>query len=317
MSRFVTLALVVPALVLTVGASRPFPDSVPLPDNFSPEGIAVGAGSTFYAGSLVDGDIYRGDLRSGGGAVFIDAPPGREAVGLKVDEPHHRLFVAGGLTGHGYVYDTRSGAPLADISFGPFGSTFPNDVVVTNGGAYFTDSGNPVLYKVPIAADGALGQPQTIKVTGPASATVGPFNLNGIDATPNGDTLVVAHSPLGALFTVNPRTGASRQIDLRGDSLVPGTPDGILLDGRTVWVVENFANQVAEVRLSPDLSGGEIVSRITNADVGGRFRIPTTVAEHGNRLAIVNARFDLGLPPPLGTGAPPGTDYDVVLVAKP
>jgi hypothetical protein len=31
----------------------------------------------------------------------------------------------------------------------------------------------------------------------------------------------------------------------------------------------------------------------------------TTVAEHGDRLAIVNARFDLG-PPPLGTGVPPG-----------
>jgi len=44
---------------------------------------------------------------------------------------------------------------------------------------------------------------------------------------------------------------------------------------------------------------------------------PTTVAEHGDLLAIVNARFDLGLPPPLGTGVPPGTDYDVVLVSKP
>jgi hypothetical protein len=41
------------------------------------------------------------------------------------------------------------------------------------------------------------------------------------------------------------------------------------------------------------------------------------VAEHGSRLAIVNARFDLGLPPPLGTGVPPGTDYNVVLVRKP
>jgi sugar lactone lactonase YvrE len=316
MSRFTAAALAVTALVLTIAASSPFPDSVPLPNDFSPEGVAVGTGSTFYVGSLVDGDIYRGDLRSGKGAVFIDAPPGRQAGGLKVDEPHHRLFVAGGLTGHGYVYDTRDGSPLADVQFGAAGSVFINDVVVTNRGAYFTDSLHPVLYRIPIAADGTLGAAQTITVTGPASAIVGQFNFNGIDATPDGSSLIVAHSALGALFTVDPRSGASRSIELTAGSLVPGTPDGILLDGRTVWVVENFANQVAEVQLSPDLSSGHVVSVLTNADVDGRFRIPTTVAEHGDRLAIVNARFDLGLPPPLGTGVPPGTDYDVVLVSK-
>jgi hypothetical protein len=314
--RFVMLALVVPVLALTTAASSPFPDSVPLPDDFAPEGIAVGTGSTFYAGSLVDGDIYRGDLRSGNGAVFVEAPPGRVAAGLKVDEPRHRLFVAGGATGYAYVYDTVDGSPLADLQL-TSAPALINDVAVTRNGAYFTDSFNPVLYKVPIAADGTLGQPQTITLIGRAS-TIAEFpNLNGIDATPNGDTLVVGHSSLGALFTVNPRTGASRAIEITGGSLTPGTNDGILLDGKTIWVVENFANQVVEVKLSPDLSSGEIVSVLTNADVGGLFRVPTTVAEHGNRLALVNGRFDLGLPPPFGPGAPPGTDYDVVLVSKP
>jgi hypothetical protein len=63
--------------------------------------------------------------------------------------------------------------------------------------------------------------------------------------------------------------------------------------------VENFANRVIGVKLGPDLSSGEVVAVLTNADVGGLFRIPTTVAKHGNQLAIVTARFDLGLPPPL------------------
>jgi hypothetical protein len=40
------------------------------------------------------------------------------------------------------------------------------------------------------------------------------------------------------------------------------------------------------------------------------------VARHGDKLALVNGRFDLGLPPPFGRGAPPGTDYDVVLVNR-
>jgi sugar lactone lactonase YvrE len=317
MSRFTRLVLVVPALALTVAASAPFPDSVPLPNDFAPEGIAVGNGSTFYAGSLADGDIYRGDLRSGAGSVWVDAPTGRQAVGLKVDERNHRLFVAGGITGHAYAYDTRDGSTVADVAFAPAGTALVNDVVVTKRGAYFTDTFNPVLYKVPIAHDGTLGQPETITLSGPASVMAEFPNLNGIDASPNGDTLVVVNSALGALFTVDPRTGASREIEVTGGSVTPGTPDGILLDGKTIWVVENFANRLVGIRLSPDLSRGQVTSALTNEDVGGRFRIPTTVAEHGNRLAIVNGRFDLGLPPPFGPGAPPGTDYDVVLVSKP
>lgn len=317
MSRLAALVLTVPLLVAPMAAAaQPYPDSVPLPDDFAPEGIAVGAGSTFYVGSLVDGDIYRGDLRSGDGEVFIDAPPGRQATGLKVDERHRRLVVAGGVTGQAFVYDARAGAPLADVQLAPAGTGFINDVTVTRSAAYFTDSLNPVLYELPIAPDGTVGMPDTITLTGPAATIAGDFNLNGIDATPNGDTLIVAHSALGELFTVDPATGASQEIEVTGDPLTPGTLDGILLDGTTVWVVENFTERLVEVRLGPDLSTGEVTSVITDADVGGLFRVPTTVAEHGNRLALVNARFDQGFPPPLGEGIPPGTDYDVVLVDK-
>ena len=59
-----TVIATVIAVVLAAAPARagPFPDSVPLPDDFAPEGIAVGAGSTFYVGSLTTGDIYRGDF---------------------------------------------------------------------------------------------------------------------------------------------------------------------------------------------------------------------------------------------------------------
>jgi hypothetical protein len=315
MPRLTRLLLTVPVLAMSLGAAAPFPDSVPLPDDFAPEGIAVGVGSTFYVGSLVDGDIYRGNLRTGDGSGFVDAPAGRAAAGLKVDEAHHLLFVAGGPTGHGYVYDTRDGTAVADYAFTSQPSLI-NDVVVTKAGAYYTDSFNPVLYTVPITPDGALGALETLALSGPAATIVGFPNLNGIDAPPSGEVLIVGHSTLGALITVDPATGASRQITLTGGSLTPGTPDGILLDGRTMWVVENFAERVVEVRLSPDLSSGKIVSARTDADLGGLLRVPTTVAEHGDELALVNGRFDLGLPPPLGPGAPLGTDYDVVLVDK-
>ena len=319
MRRGSLLVLLAALLGLVVAASPaegdpasgagPFPDSVPLPVDFAPEGIAVGTGSTFYVGSLTTGDIYRGDLRSGAGSVFIQAATGRSAVGLKVDEPHHLLFVAGGFTGAAFVYDSRTGAPVATYQFAPSGPTLLNDVVVTRDSAYFTDSFNPVLYKIPIGPGGTLGQGGTIALSGPAAFIDPTFpNLNGIDATPDGSTLIVNHTPLGALFTVDPATGASKAIQV--DGLVPFTVDGLLLDGRDVWVVENFANTLVRVTLSQDLSSGTITSAITSP----LFRVPTTVAKHGDRLALVNGRFDLGFPPPLGPGAPPGTEYDVVIV---
>ncbi len=291
--------------------ARPFPESVPLPDDFQPEGIAVGTGSTFYVGSLRTGDIYRGDLRTGAGGIFIDAAPGRAAAGLKVNKAHHLLFVAGGATGAAYVYDTRSGTSVATFQFAPAGAALLNDVVVTRDGAYFTDSFAPVLYKIPIAPNGTLGTGATIGVSGPAAA-IDPAlpNLNGIAATAEGTRLIVNHTALGALFTVDPATGASEPIDVAG--LIPGTPDGLLMDGNSLWVVENFANTLVRVALSPDLSSGDITSAITSP----LFRVPTTVARHGDKLALVNGRFDLGLPPPFGSGAPPGTDFDVVLVKR-
>jgi sugar lactone lactonase YvrE len=231
---------------------------------------------------------------------------------MKVEQNRERLWVAGGPTGHAYVYSTRDGSPVADLVLTP-GPSFINDVVVTKGGAYFTDSVNPVLYKVPIAPDGRIGVPQSIPLSGPAATISGQFNNNGITATPNGEVLIVGHSALGAVITVDPQTGSSQTIAITGGTITPGTPDGILLDGKTLWVVENFAERLVKIQLSSDLTSGRITAAVTS----DLFRIPTTVAEDGDRLAIVNARFDVGLPPPLGTGVPPGTDYNVVQLQKP
>jgi hypothetical protein len=138
MRRHLVLVVVMAAsFALSAPAiAAPFPDSVPLPVDFAPEGIALGTGSSFYAGSLKTGDIYRGDPRSGAGGVFIDAPAARVAAGLKADRARHLLFVAGGVTGAAYVYDSRNGAPVAAYQFAPSGAALLNDVVVTGDGAY-------------------------------------------------------------------------------------------------------------------------------------------------------------------------------------
>jgi hypothetical protein len=312
MSRFRKLALIVSAVALTVAAGLPFPASIPLPNDFQPEGIATGPRATFYAGSLTTGDIFRGSLRTGKGAIFVDAPPGRSASGMKVERGAKRLWVAGGATGHAYVYSIRNGSTIKDLVLAT-GDSLVNDVTVTEHAAYFTDTFAPVIYKVPIGARGRIGTPQTIPLSGPA-AVMGDFpNLNGIDAPKSGKWLILGHSSRGELYLVNPRTGASRTIAITGGTITPGTPDGILLDGRTLWVVENFAERLVKIRLSGDLTSG----RITETFTSELFRIPTTVAKSGDRLALVNARFDLGFPPPFGPGAPAGTDFDVVQVEKP
>jgi hypothetical protein len=306
----VAAALLVPLVALPAAAAQhPFPRSVPLPDDFQPEGIAVGYGSTFYVGSMWDGDIYRGNLRTGDGGVFIDVSD-RQALGMKFDRRRHLLFVAGGFNGHAYVYDNRTGDTVGDFALGTPPSTVVNDVALTRRAAYFTDSFAPVIYKVPIWRHG-FGAPQVINVTGPAGMTTpGTFGLNGIVAIWGGKRLLVDHSEQGILAVVNPRTGVSRQVALAGGSLVAGDADGLVLRGHTAWVVQNFDNSVAKVRLSHGFTEGRLVRTLTDPS----FQVPTGGALHGDRLALVNSRFDLGFPPPLGPGAPPGTEFNVVQI---
>src|SRR5574341_1743139 len=76
-----------PALTIADGPpeSQPFPEVIALPNGFAPEGIALGRGSRFFVGSLVDGRIFAGDLRTGQGAVLVPAQAGRIAVGMSFD----------------------------------------------------------------------------------------------------------------------------------------------------------------------------------------------------------------------------------------
>jgi hypothetical protein len=81
--------------------------------------------------------------------------------------------------------------------------------------------------------------------------------------------------------------------------------DGILLDGKTLYVVRNRLNQIAVIHLEHDLASGQLVRSISDP----AFRVPTTIAEFGKSLYAVNARFDVPNPGP-------DTDYDVVRVPK-
>jgi sugar lactone lactonase YvrE len=306
MLRVLSLVAAVGAVVAGVaggiGAAtgKAYPEVIPLPTGFQPEGLEVGRGNTFYVGSVASGAIYRGNLRTGSGGVLIPGGAGRLATGIELDR-FNRLVVAGAATGQAYVYDAKSGALLRTYTFAT-APTFINDVVVTRNAAYFTDSQKSVLYRVPFGPGGTLGDAQTIPLSGDFTLASG-FNLNGIDATANGKTLVAVQSNTGKLFRIDPRTGVTREIALGGESVPNG--DGILLSGRTLYVVQNRDNRIAVIALSARLTSGRLVTRLTDPDLA----VPTTLDDHGRRLYAVNARF--------GVANPAAATYQVVQLRKP
>jgi sugar lactone lactonase YvrE len=306
-SRLAVLLSVV-FLLTAVGApasaspGHRFPATLGLPDGFQPEGIAAGPGPVAYFGSRVDGDLYRVHLRTGRGEVFSRGP-GTPSLGLKTDR-RGRLYVAGGTGGDARVVDTRTGAVLASYRFAT-GTTFVNDVVLTPGTAWFTDSRNPVLYGVT-----RHGDTVRLPLSGDYVHQVDVNNGNGITRTPDGRALLVVQSATGLLFRVDPGSGRTRTVDLGGYVLTNG--DGMLLEGRTLYVVQNRLNRIAVLRLDRAGARGRLVGTITDP----RFDVPTTVARFAGRLYLPNARFTT--PPttqttytavavrPDGFSAPPG-----------
>jgi hypothetical protein len=278
------------------------PTHIDLPDGFQPEGITVGRHGQAYLGSLRDGSILQVDLRTGDRETISPGSPGTMSVGLKIDK-RGRLFVSGGGGGTGRVVDSRSGDVLAEYQFATPPATFINDVVLTRHAAYFTDSAQAQLYVVPLGRHGQLPPEsdfRTLPLTGDWEQLAG-FNANGIERTPDGRALLVVQSNTGLLFRVNPRTGVARQVDL-GGALLPGG-DGLLLRGRTLYVVQGGQNQVAVVHLSRSGRRG-IVSPdpLESPD----FDFPTTVAAFRGGLYLPNARFT--------TPPEPDTDYWITRV---
>jgi sugar lactone lactonase YvrE len=277
-------------------------DVISLPDGFQPEGIAIGPRGTGYVGSLADGDIYVFDVRTGEEIRTLEGP-GTPSVGLKIDS-RGRLFIAGGPTGEARVVDASTGDLLQSYTLTSEPS-FVNDVVLTHRAAWFTDSSQAQLYKLPFGPGGRLPEPdavQTVPLSGDWVQQPG-FNANGIAETPNHQALLVIQSSTGLLFRVDPETGVATVVDL--GSLVLTNGDGLLVVGRTLYVVQNLSNTVAVIHLNSAGTSGELVDQLTDSD----FQVPTTIAKYGRSLYLPNARFD--------TPPAPDTRYSVVRIDRP
>jgi len=285
------VVLLAAALVAATPAASPnFPASISLPAGFATEGIAVGHGHTFYVGSTQTtgvnaGAIYAGDLRTGEGTILVPGVAGRSAYGIFADNCN-RLWVAGGGTGNAYVYDATTGALLQQYALAPAAPRFINDVYVTRDAAYFTNTSAPIIYRVQIGPGCELGTTFDT-LTFPSLTGAG---LNGIEATPNEKTLIVAAFTTGRLYTIDTDTLAVNEIAL--NELVP-RGDGLVLSGKTLYVVQNLPSgaapgvpgQVAVVKLSPDLTSGEVVDHLNSVDTP--LINPATADQFGRYLYVI------------------------------
>ena len=163
-----------------------FPETIPLPNGFQPEGISIGKGTTFYVGSIPTGAVYRGDLRTGdgsrprpgGGAPSGDRDRVRPWPALRRRWPDRARLSS---------TTPRLGRSCAEVQLAVgAGATFVNDVVVTKDAAFFTDSQRAVLYRVPLWSERRAGcDGRAVPLTGDFRRSPA-FNLNGIEATADG-----------------------------------------------------------------------------------------------------------------------------------
>ena len=261
------------------------PRTLPMPQGSVPEGIAI-KGSIAFVTSLSHGAVYKLDLVTGDHEV-LNPGESDSAAGILLDE-QGRLYVAGARGGSVQVIDSNHGKTLANYQVAGNKKSFVNDVARLDDAIYATDSFAPVIYKLPLGAGGALPEQtdiETIPLTG--ITYVEGFNANGISTTPDGKALLIVQMNTGALFRVDPASGAATPVDIGATDLKGG--DGLLREGKILYVVRNIPNTIAVLEL--DEAG--ITARLKTELKDPRFDTPTTIARRGDRLYLPNARLTL------------------------
>jgi len=264
----------------------------PLPAEIRyPEGVAYDASAgVLYTAGAEDGAVLRMDPRTGQaeviskpGALVPSGAPFPAMLGMKLDG-QGRLWIGGGRTGRIFIINPRTGAVIANLETKAPGEGVINDGAITPTGAFFTDTFRPVLWRVDPASP---RQPEAwldLRNT-PIAYGEGP-NLNGIAATPDGRSLIVVQMNKGLLFHIDVASKQVTPIDLRGESVLGG--DGLVLDGRTLYVVSQTQEEIATISLSEDLKSGEVKARFRDPGLAW----PATAALAGDRLLVVNGQFN-------------------------
>ena len=334
LSALLTSTLAVAFCTLSMGAAaqQNWPEAIAMPTGFEGEGIELGKGHEFFVGansfsslfagfpvSGLAGAIYKGNLRTGVGG-FLVFPTGKSASGLSYDSRTDYLYAATGFgdlvngnTEQGVtVYDASSGEVITEITFGDYIAI--NDCLVTRAAVYCTDSFNPDLYKVVLEKGGRLpSTPEFEVIRMPGFGMVEGFNANGLVGDFDGKQLVIVNITSGVLYRVDTASGDASPIVIEGAEKLFPDGDGLYLDGRTLYIMQNFSDKIAVVQLSGDLSGGEFIKNIPGEGEPNPLNIATTIIGFGNSLYAINTNFFDWL---LGGTPPAEVESEVVRLRK-
>jgi hypothetical protein len=292
-------------------ALQSWPDLIPLPHGFEAEGIEVGHGQDFFVGGnswsgylSYAGAVYKGNLCTGEGRLLVEAT-GKPIAGLSYDARTDHLYAAAGFS-EGFsgprweqgvnVYDASTGEVVAEFIFpssneGDEDGTnmVINDVLVTDRNVYATDSVNEVLYRIPLADDGELTLAPAVEILRMTGFAMVPdeFNANGLAGDFGGNQLVVVNITSGALYRVDTETGAASAIAIEGEEQLFIDGDGLFMEDRTLYIMQNFSQKIAVVQLSDDLSQGTFIKNLLSDD----FAIPTTITGLRHSIYAINTDF--------------------------
>jgi hypothetical protein len=295
-----TLSTTLPAHEIDQTSRVVWPDLIPIPVGFEPEGIEMGKDQDFFVGTLAfsgnrtnAGAIYKGNLVTGEGEVLVP-PTGKPLVGLSYDARTDYLYAATGFSG-GFsgprweqgvkVFAGTSGRLLGEIIFGD--DMVINDVLVTDTAVYCTDSISTTLYKIPLEDDGKVFSSSVEKVEMTGFEMVEGFNANGLVGDFEGKELVVVNISSGVLYLVDTETGAASPVNVQGEEQLFQNGDGLYMDGRTLYIMQNFTQKIAVVELSIDLTQGTFIKNLVSAD----FAIPTTITGFGDCIYAINTHY--------------------------
>ena len=300
-----TLAVVFCILSMGAVAEQNWPEAIAMPTGFEGEGIELGKGHEFFVGansfsslfgpypvSELAGAIYKGNLRTGVGD-FLVSPTGKSASGLSYDPRTDYLYAAtgfGDFTEMGVtVYDASSGDVITEITFGDGTGITINDCLVTRTGVYCTDSINPNLYKVVLEKGGRLPSTPVVEVIPMSNfEMVEGFNANGLVGDFDGRQLVIVNISTGVLYLVDTASGEASPLEIEGAEQLFPDGDGLDLNGRTLYIMQNFSDKIAVVQLSEDLSGGEFIKNIPGEGEINPLNVATTIIGFGNSIYAIN-----------------------------
>ena len=303
-SLFVTAVLMLPLMACSSPAPAPVPAPAPepaaigryeLPASVSfPEGIAHDASSgVFYTGGAQDGTLVRVNAETG--AVDVVAAAGvlvptdnstfPAVLGMELDD-RKRLWIAGGSTGNIWVVNSSDGAVVKKVTVPTAGKSLINDVAIVGNAGYFTDTFVPTLWRLAATVNTIGNLEPWLDLNGTAIAYGEGANLNGITATPDGQTLIVVQMGMGLLFKIDVATKAVSAIDTAGADL--SGADGLVLDGNTLYVVRQTAVEIATVQLSDNMTRGTVTARFKDPMLAW----PATAVKTGDELVVVNTQFN-------------------------